>query len=61
MTTAFILFKNKEERGEYGPQKPYKGYTKNVAALKAIPRRDVFKQHFMAMPAAMLYNNRLPL
>lgn len=61
MTIAFILFKNEEERGENGPQKSYKGYTKSVAALKTVARRDVFKQHFMAMPAAMFYNNRLPL
>lgn len=61
MTTAFILFKNKEERGKNGPQKPYKGYTKSIVTLKTVARRDVFKQHFRAMPAAMFYNNRLPL
>lgn len=61
MTTAFIFFKNKDERSENGPQKPYKAYTKSVATLKTVSRRDVFKQHFMAMPAAMFYNNRLPL
>lgn len=61
MTIAFILFKNKEEKNLNGPQKPYKGYTKSVATLKIVARRDVFKQHFMTMPAAMLYNNRLLL
>lgn len=61
MTIAFILFKSKEERGENGPRKAYKDYTKSVATLKTIARRDVFKQHFMALPAAMFYNNRLPL
>lgn len=38
-----------------------KGYTKSVATLKIVARRDVFKQHFMAIPAAIFYNNRLPL
>lgn len=61
MTIAFILFKSKEERGENRPRKAYRDYIKSVATLKTIAKRDVFKQHFMAMPAAMFYNNRLPL
>lgn len=59
----YCIYFIQEQRGKNlnGPQKPYKGYTKSVATLKIVARRDVFKQHFMTMPAAMLYNNRLLL